>query len=73
MEPRHRRAFDFLERNQGGFAAILAVDVLEHFARDESDPVDRVVRDEPQRLTIIDRLELFLGQVRVSRAPATAA
>jgi SAM-dependent methyltransferase len=28
-------AFEFLERNQGEFAAILAVDVLEHFARDE--------------------------------------
>jgi SAM-dependent methyltransferase len=28
-------AFEFLERNQSGFKAILAVDVLEHFARDE--------------------------------------
>jgi len=28
-------AFEFLEQNQGGFAAILAVDVLEHFSRDE--------------------------------------
>jgi len=28
-------AFDFLERNQHTFAAILAVDILEHFARDE--------------------------------------
>jgi SAM-dependent methyltransferase len=28
-------AFDFLDRNQGGFAAILAVDVLEHFSRNE--------------------------------------
>ena len=28
-------AFDFLERNPQGFAAIMAVDVLEHFARDE--------------------------------------
>jgi SAM-dependent methyltransferase len=28
-------AFDFLERNQHAFAAILAVDVLEHFSRDE--------------------------------------
>src|SRR6266851_4742596 len=28
-------AFDFLERNPQGFAAIMAVDVLEHFAREE--------------------------------------
>src|SRR5258708_6213985 len=28
-------AFDFLERNEHAFAAILAVDVLEHFRRDE--------------------------------------
>ena len=27
--------FEFLQRHQGGFAVILAVDVLEHFARDE--------------------------------------